>query len=275
LFVSNIATYWSRKSSGHDRLVVRNRSYDLTVNVSYMPLKVTSEPPEFDANTWDPMMGGDYSKRIKQGIFRSICAQVLAAPEATTNWNVVAPSGQYVANIEQVHARLNKVEKFEIGKLSAIVSQWRETVDQAIRLSEIHALVQRPGAAPREVVPLTSVFEVGEQNFGIQTQRTQQFINFVVSDFRVEESYGSAVDYSLRFLYYELQLFKAVLKTKTITLLRTRFSRLARDGRKLVRQAERAFCGTTWSKRVWHLLHGSHPPKSDGLATLSQAFGCA
>jgi hypothetical protein len=35
------------------------------------------------------------------------------------------------------------------------------------------------------------------------------------------------------------------------------------------------FCGLTWTRRVWFLLHGSHPPKSEPRLSHSQAFGCA
>lgn len=35
------------------------------------------------------------------------------------------------------------------------------------------------------------------------------------------------------------------------------------------------FCGVTWTRRVWFLLHGSHPPKSEPRLFPSQVFGCA
>lgn len=35
------------------------------------------------------------------------------------------------------------------------------------------------------------------------------------------------------------------------------------------------FCGFSWQKRVWFLLHGSHPPKPEALLYTCRAFGCA
>jgi hypothetical protein len=35
------------------------------------------------------------------------------------------------------------------------------------------------------------------------------------------------------------------------------------------------FCGLTWTRRIWFLLHGSHPPKSEPRLSQSPAFGCA
>lgn len=37
---------------------------------------------------------------------------------------------------------------------------------------------------------------------------------------------------------------------------------------------EPRFCGLNWSRRVWSLLHGSHPPKLDALCDISQCLGC-
>ena len=36
----------------------------------------------------------------------------------------------------------------------------------------------------------------------------------------------------------------------------------------------RRFCGLTWSKRVWAILHGNHPPKPESWREARQAFGC-
>lgn len=35
------------------------------------------------------------------------------------------------------------------------------------------------------------------------------------------------------------------------------------------------FCGLSWSRRLWFLLHGSHPPKLESWPVVSQEFECA
>ena len=34
------------------------------------------------------------------------------------------------------------------------------------------------------------------------------------------------------------------------------------------------FCGVSWSRRIWFLLHGSHPPKPEPRLVYSPVFGC-
>jgi hypothetical protein len=41
--------------------------------------------------------------------------------------------------------------------------------------------------------------------------------------------------------------------------------------RRLVHRSVSRYCGLNWSRRLWFLLHGSHPPKAEGCP----AFGCA
>ena len=40
-------------------------------------------------------------------------------------------------------------------------------------------------------------------------------------------------------------------------------------------QPESRFCGLSWSRRFWFLLHGSHPPKTEAWPLTCQVFGCA
>jgi hypothetical protein len=41
--------------------------------------------------------------------------------------------------------------------------------------------------------------------------------------------------------------------------------------RRLVHRSLARFCAFSWSRRLWYLLHGSHPPKTE----CRPAFGCA
>lgn len=45
--------------------------------------------------------------------------------------------------------------------------------------------------------------------------------------------------------------------------------------KKILYQMCTRFCGLGWSRRLWFLLHGSHPPKPEYWPTTRQAFGCA
>jgi hypothetical protein len=45
--------------------------------------------------------------------------------------------------------------------------------------------------------------------------------------------------------------------------------------RALLTKRQRAvFCGITWQKRVWFLLHGSHPPRPDAISAIG-SLECA
>lgn len=54
-------------------------------------------------------------------------------------------------------------------------------------------------------------------------------------------------------------------------LARRRFLRRLRSTRRRVHRSVARFCALSWSRRLWYLLHGSHPPKSE----CRLAFGCA
>jgi hypothetical protein len=51
-------------------------------------------------------------------------------------------------------------------------------------------------------------------------------------------------------------------------------SKKIRELKKLLYCVGRRFCGLTWSGRIWGILHGSHPPKSEPWQINGQAFGC-
>jgi hypothetical protein len=57
--------------------------------------------------------------------------------------------------------------------------------------------------------------------------------------------------------------------------LKTRITHRIRVTRKALRQSPARFCGFSWMRRLWFLLHGSHPPKPESWPTKCQEFGCA
>ncbi len=44
---------------------------------------------------------------------------------------------------------------------------------------------------------------------------------------------------------------------------------------KLLPRGASRFCGLSWTRRFWFLIHGSHPPRAERWQFNSQAFGCA
>jgi hypothetical protein len=61
---------------------------------------------------------------------------------------------------------------------------------------------------------------------------------------------------------------------RTFDLLQKLFRRI-QQLRRILRSKYSRFCGLTWSRRVWFLLHGSHPPKPETWLTQGRVFGCA
>jgi hypothetical protein len=66
-----------------------------------------------------------------------------------------------------------------------------------------------------------------------------------------------------------------VLSTKRKRHLLRRFSRDLQVIKRILRQATARFCGFSWTRRFWFLLHGSHPPKTEVWPALEPDFGCA
>jgi len=54
-----------------------------------------------------------------------------------------------------------------------------------------------------------------------------------------------------------------------------RISRKLQSVREILYQRCARFCGLSWSRRLWFLLHGSHPPKLDFWQVSRQEFECA
>lgn len=78
-------------------------------------------------------------------------------------------------------------------------------------------------------------------------------------------TYTSERAYVLSYISYEKRIRKA----------RRRVSYGVQLIKRLLRRPTSRFCGISWSRRFWFLLHGSHPPKTESWPVLSQEFGCA
>jgi hypothetical protein len=79
-------------------------------------------------------------------------------------------------------------------------------------------------------------------------------------------------DQQPRFSYTPpLGMLRFLLDARLVrNLLRRVYGRMAKIP-KIRRMSRPRFCGLSWSRRLWFLLHGSHPPKSE----CCPAFGCA
>ena len=53
------------------------------------------------------------------------------------------------------------------------------------------------------------------------------------------------------------------------------FARKIKACRPTPQRSKSCFCGLRWSKRIWFILHGSHPPKAEAWFPFNQVFGCA
>ncbi len=71
--------------------------------------------------------------------------------------------------------------------------------------------------------------------------------------------------------YVTVASFSMRLTACALDLAKRRFLRCLRDTRRRVHISIARFCALSWSRRLWYLLHGSHPPKAE----CRLAFGCA
>jgi hypothetical protein len=70
------------------------------------------------------------------------------------------------------------------------------------------------------------------------------------------------------------RIFTGYLRARRTVSRAERLRRLIRRlliVRRLVHRSVSRYCSLNWSRRLWFLLHGSHPPKAEGCP----AFGCA
>jgi hypothetical protein len=63
--------------------------------------------------------------------------------------------------------------------------------------------------------------------------------------------------------YITVNSFSVRLAACVRDLARRRFLRRLRSTRRRVHRSIARFCALSWSRRLWYLLHGSHPPKSE------------
>jgi len=199
---------------------------------------------------------------------------LLRHSDFSTNWNVVAPSGQFVAHLGSWYQKLTGLITPEELTLSAELAETRLQFELGYdnspgpygqyspewQLVEDFALFLPPFAF--------SDYQAGPSGVFYPGCPAADFLNDRPASARVVRAEVT------EFYHTSQRRILRALKAETERRLLRGAAELWSRARNLLRQVARAFRGTAWSRRLWHLLHGSHPPKSEELAPC-QAFGCA
>lgn len=114
-------------------------------------------------------------------------------------------------------------------------------------------------------------YETGSEN--VATVVDPSFFNIectlqLIDEVNLSKQYSFAIAQSF-------QLFHALIQLARTEYLKSRLSRKMRAARKALHQTLARYCGLSWSRRLWSLLHGSHPPKPETWFFDCQEFGCA
>ncbi|MGB9147547.1 MAG: hypothetical protein WCC14_17095 [Acidobacteriaceae bacterium] len=252
----------------------------------YKPLKVTSCLPKLDLFEWPPAFG-DYQKgATTSDKLETTFSERLIDLEFSVSWGSIAPSGQYLEHLENERLWFNY--------------QWDRA--HAPSVTETVALVRDSFAQLYETLPpyyptilhwdTQPHWETGDAGrhgpdeawaWGLTppcsgTEKTLAFAlvfdQLLQKYDRVCQALSAQTGACLGLPNYGVQAISEAIHSERVErTVRNFFVRL-NTARRLVHHVVRAFCGISWTRRLWHLLHGSHPPKSEGSA-LCQAFGCA
>lgn len=192
-----------------------------------------------------------------------------------TEWSALAPSGQYLARLEHVRKALREKPNYEHGSLTRVVAYLRRTLERNIQLAEIETIENLRRSGPGytvEVLANPAPF-YPDINLPFQFEETAGYPIAASAALPAVAGLTAGIWDSAN-LYADPPLIITALRAERKRREKRHFFQRLTQARKLVHRTERAFCGMTWSKRFWHLLHGSHPPKSVGMAPC-QAVGRA
>lgn len=198
-----------------------------------------------------------------------------------TQLNNLAPSGQYLESLESIRLWTEDRERPQFASLTEAVSSFRDSLS---RLYE--TLPCYPAGFVDDNRPLYRASDDLEQYWSAASSPIPTLLipdgeAFVVNFDHLLDGYDAAVE-SLKvrtgthigLLDYDLQeILETIRDEREERRINNLFTHL-NIARRLVHRAARAFCGISWARRLWHLLHGSHPPKSESMAPC-QALGCA
>jgi len=103
---------------------------------------------------------------------------------------------------------------------------------------------------------------------GFETQTQIVTLNFdeLLEVFNQKAAFSYTAPPGMLRLLLERQLVR--------NLLRRLYARIA-TVKKAVETAKPRFCGLSWTRRLWFLMHGSHPPKSVPWLCHRHGFECA
>jgi hypothetical protein len=146
--------------------------------------------------------------------------------------NSWAASGQNLARLESLRLQVERYEAYELGR----VTEYLEAI--------------REDAAGELGTPYSCLYA---------------FQPWSDSSFVAEQPQPSSV------LIEPLALLTSLRYLRHLELVKKLVYRRVQSIRKVVNCFRPRFCGLSWTKRPWFLLHGSHPPK----AAACLVFGCA
>jgi hypothetical protein len=191
-----------------------------------------------------------------------------------TEWSALAPSGQYLARLEHARKAIEEQPNYEHGSLTSVVAYLRRSIEREMQLAEIETIEKlvRRGFGYDVQVLASPAFSYPDINLPFQFEAIGDYPIAATAAFPTAAGLTAGV-WNFSTFYAEPPLIVTALRAERKRREKRHFFQRLTQARKSVHRTERTFCGISWTKRLWHLLHGSHPPKSEGMAPC-QALGC-
>lgn len=231
--------------------------------------------PKYRPGSQNPLFAG-YSRPANQ-FAGSIVDKTFPGPNHGQSWNwnnrnIVAPSGRYLAFLEQT--RIAVAPAGGKASLFLALAAIRASFERARQLAEVQALAhQRRQTPPAAGWSLNQASPADTDLVSVKSASI--CLNLGLPLPTLGDAPQPAVDqWNLRFFFYQPHSLLATLTAERYKRTTRHFLEHLHLTRRLVHRIARPFCGRSWSRRLWHLLHGSHPPKSEGPACCL-AFGGA
>jgi hypothetical protein len=231
---------WCSESVGDHRVIGRDL-YRTTANV------VPARPMAYDAGFVLKLDGpiyvcdvlGNPGNRLEYDAAR----QISSLYETLAYWTPAGPyaaSGAYLETLQGAYSNLAALEAAQFYELK----NW--LVDSI-----------------EEWSPRLGGFDLAFDLAGFNLEQTIRLISQIgpINEYEAETR-----------PFHVIYALRRLVKTRQ---LKTRITLRIRVTRKALRQSLARFCGLSWMRRLWFLMHGSHPPKPESWSAKCQEFGCA
>jgi hypothetical protein len=220
-------------------------------------------------------IGGPYRADCLESSKPEPAYEIAPQFDLPARWTALAPSGQYLARLEHVREVLKEQPRVEADSLTVVVAELRRSLNRVIQLAKIETLVVE--RRPELFKPYGTFCSQRPHTFGSPLpSESLGPCPYLIADTVHISAAPSPIAQRLDALFYytQPQLILRTLSAERKKRRKRHFFHRLNLVRKLVHRSRRSFCGVAWSRRLWHLLHGSHPPKAGGPA-VCPAFGCA